>query len=351
MKRYIRTAIIGDYRGYDLCVENSSPQRYYFVDEFGKVHYAENEEQLQPEIDKWIRDHRIRSSKNIDKDYEEFFSLEEIIFQALQKSGGDLDDFQGDIRHSSYLCDQLILSFDTMSDDFIPQEKFKKSVRKNIEEALERTRFSDNIDVYIDLHSRDFVPADMPEEMKSHWFHVYVEAWANDTETVYSSILSSEIPTRDGKKPYVVFFGYDKENRETGPLVDGGQDLVWANSEDEACEIWKDKYLDPNDKTFCGCLAQLANKEELIYFDEYYEDDEPEDYDDDEYQIYFFLQDVAQETGAFDYEDMSDIELTPEVSDKLYKFMYSYMAAADDGNESKCNQIGKSIAKYLKTLR
>ena len=63
MKRYIRSstqpkyisaAIIGDYRGYELCVENQAPQRYYFVDDRGKVHYTENEEQLSAEIDKYL---------------------------------------------------------------------------------------------------------------------------------------------------------------------------------------------------------------------------------------------------------------------------------------------------------
>ena len=75
------------------------------------------------------------------------------------------------------------------------------------------------------------------------------------------------------------------------------------------------------------------------------------DEDDEDTQIYFFLQDVAQETGAFDYNDMSNIELTPEVSDKLFKFMYRYMAAADDGDESRCDRIGVEIGKYLKTIR
>lgn len=55
MKRYIRSAVIGNWRGYDTYLENSG-KNYYFVDDAGKVHYAQLEEELQAMIDKYIAD-------------------------------------------------------------------------------------------------------------------------------------------------------------------------------------------------------------------------------------------------------------------------------------------------------
>lgn len=53
MKRYIRSSI-GNYRGYNIEIEKSGDQRYYFVDEFRKIHYADLEEELKSKIDKFI---------------------------------------------------------------------------------------------------------------------------------------------------------------------------------------------------------------------------------------------------------------------------------------------------------
>lgn len=127
-----------------------------------------------------------------DADYEEFLDLEDPIYQALQAAGGDLDDFQGDIRHSSYLSDHLVLSFETMSDEKIKAAKFKKDVEKNIIETLKKTRFNDNIDVdvYPKFNSRDNV--DFPQEMRSHWFVVSVSAWAGSDVESSQEITAAE---------------------------------------------------------------------------------------------------------------------------------------------------------------
>lgn len=83
-------------------------------------------------------------------------------------------------------------------------------------------------------------------------------------------------------------------------------------------------------------------------FDDNWNDDE--DFD-ETYDIQIFLEDVAQETGAFDYSDITEIEFTDEVIDQFNKFMYRYMAAADDGDESRCNRVGQQIATYLKKIK
>lgn len=45
---------MGDYKGYEIGVDNKIPQQYYFIDDLGHVHYVDDEEQLRPEIDSYI---------------------------------------------------------------------------------------------------------------------------------------------------------------------------------------------------------------------------------------------------------------------------------------------------------
>lgn len=68
MKRYIRSAVIGNWRGYDTCLENSG-NNYYFVDDAGKVHYAQLEEELKAKIDEYIADkNKIHASTDYEDD-------------------------------------------------------------------------------------------------------------------------------------------------------------------------------------------------------------------------------------------------------------------------------------------
>ena len=51
---YVQSSIIGNYRGYEYGLENKPDQRYYFVDDFKKIHYGELEEEIKSKIDKFI---------------------------------------------------------------------------------------------------------------------------------------------------------------------------------------------------------------------------------------------------------------------------------------------------------
>lgn len=163
-------------------------------------------------------------------------------------------------------------------------------------------------------------------------------------------------------KPFVVTYMYDDGDAENGPHPYGGEDLVYAEDEDEACRQWEE-YCDADRLDgYAGCNARPATPEDVNRLEA-----EKKDYGimdpvssavDVEYydlpnSLYMFLQDVAQETGAFEYGDLRNVALGVTEDEKriLSNFKRRYYRAAENQDEKKCNKIGGEIADWLFTLK
>lgn len=169
---------------------------------------------------------------------------------------------------------------------------------------------------------------------------------------------------------YIVTFGTDSGGPESGPIIHSGEYLLFADSPSDACSKFEAEFANDLDG-YEGCWARKATEQEIQEwqsedseelpfsstrtnktsinantFDENWNDDF-----EDEDSIRVLLEDVAQETGAFDYNDMLGIEFNDTSLEKLSKFIYRYTDAADANDEAKCERIGKQIANYLKKIK
>lgn len=126
-------------------------------------------------------------SSSSEDDYKEFFDLQDQVYQELSKIGGDLDDFQGDIRHSDYLEDELVLSFDSYIEK--KSSKYAKLVEKTLKTFFEtKTRFNDSVEV--DCYISKNVP---DPSLLGLGYHVDVHAFAGskNVESCQDSVESA----------------------------------------------------------------------------------------------------------------------------------------------------------------
>ena len=55
MKRVIKAnSDVGSHRGYTIGLQDTPPQKYYFIDDSGHTHYGESEEHIKSMIDSYI---------------------------------------------------------------------------------------------------------------------------------------------------------------------------------------------------------------------------------------------------------------------------------------------------------
>lgn len=183
--------------------------------------------------------------------------------------------------------------------------------------------------------------------------------------------------TDDLIKDYIDNKFYENESDENKDILrsydgfDGTYDSIENMSEENKIDMIKEVFFeviaDGESDLYYDELKDYFEQEAYDAFDDensdnYYSyhryaealsDNSFEDEDDDTIdQIYMFLEDAAQETGAYTYNDI--IKIDPNDQDtinKMLKFMYRYMAAADDNNESKCNKIGEEVAKFMSSKK
>ena len=70
-------------------------------------------------------------------------------------------------------------------------------------------------------------------------------------------------------KPYLVTFGWDSGGPESGPIYGKGEDIVYALSEDDACNKWESENLGQfnSGSAYEGCWARIATQEEVDEFE------------------------------------------------------------------------------------
>lgn len=75
------------------------------------------------------------------------------------------------------------------------------------------------------------------------------------------------------EQAYIVTFGWDSGNAESGPCWGKGEDLVYAISEKDACNKWENDNIGNFDykhtgTAYEGCWARLATDDEVREFEE-----------------------------------------------------------------------------------
>lgn len=79
--------------------------------------------------------------------------------------------------------------------------------------------------------------------------------------TLFKQTLLQAMNESYDEKPYVVSFGYDIGGPESGPIIRSGSDIVYATSEQEACDKWEKECADF--EGYCGCMAHEATSKEI----------------------------------------------------------------------------------------
>jgi hypothetical protein len=97
MKRVIKAnSEIGTYKGYSIGMEDTPPQKCYFVDDKGHVQYGESEEHVKSMIDSYLEHGKVYAANYggaYDVDPEQFFTKDDIVefadslVQALNMDG------------------------------------------------------------------------------------------------------------------------------------------------------------------------------------------------------------------------------------------------------------------------
>ena len=67
---------------------------------------------------------------------------------------------------------------------------------------------------------------------------------------------------------WIVTFGQDRGGPESGPIIDSGEYLIYAKSEDEACKKFEDEYA-YDLYGYEGCWARKATAKEVREWEEY----------------------------------------------------------------------------------
>lgn len=474
MKRYIRSSI-GNYRGYNIEIEKSGDQRYYFVDDHRKIHYADLEDELKSKIDKFIEEKSVvesstyvqklirkrpqkdrsgnplvysgsggRSLVGINYDSIDKFDTKEDALEDLKKTAKKFSEWkvvkfedeqetsiesgetisgwyvgnpdptgrlEGDLRFENKMKSwrDVYKEFVKIADKYFPDDDkidqeinklyFKHSKNPYFQEAWKRWGDSaaddpeelEDIDSSVNVDSLLKGDAVVVQTSNSELHPVIFEKYKeNDTflgwdwteylrrffliDIVYHAENFQDavdyIDRKDGVtaavktkvKPFVVTYMYDDGDVENGPNPYGGEDLVYAEDEDEACRQWEE-YCDADRLDgYAGCNARPATPEDVNRLEA-----EKKDYGimdpvsaavDVEYydlpnSLYMFLQDVVQETGAFEYGDLRNVVngVTRDQKRQLSNFKRRYYRAAENQDEKKCNKIGGEIADWLFTLK
>ena len=83
MKRVIKAnSEICTYRGYDIGMEDTPPQKYYFVDDRGHIQYGESEEHVKSMIDSYLEHGKVYAANYggaYDIAPEQFFTKDDIV--------------------------------------------------------------------------------------------------------------------------------------------------------------------------------------------------------------------------------------------------------------------------------
>ena len=107
MKRVIiANSDICNYRGYSIGMQDTPPQKYYFIDDGGHTHYGESEEHIKAEIDSYIEHGKVYAANYggaYDIDPEQYFTKDDIVefadslVQALNMDGNYEDGAKWDL--------------------------------------------------------------------------------------------------------------------------------------------------------------------------------------------------------------------------------------------------------------
>lgn len=83
MKRVIKAnSDICTYKGYSIGMEDTPPQKYYFVDDRGRVQYGESEEHIKSMVDSYIEHGKVYAANYggaYDIDPEQYFTKDDIM--------------------------------------------------------------------------------------------------------------------------------------------------------------------------------------------------------------------------------------------------------------------------------
>ena len=87
---------------------------------------------------------------------------------------------------------------------------------------------------------------------------------SQDVDSCDTITSGESIQDKNGLTAYLVTFGWDDGGPESGPIWGCGTDIVYAESEDDACAKWEAAHAGQFD-IYEGCSAREATPEEVAY--------------------------------------------------------------------------------------
>lgn len=294
---------IGNYRGYEICQENDHDQRFYFLDDKRNIHFADLEDELKAQIDKYVETSK-QEITSAEKDVQPFLVTfayddngedmegEDIVYAVDEESAcKQWEEYCDTDFIENYIgCDARLatpeevdrIKAEKQSYGVIPPDDItsstdinRKPINEDLLNFLEDLQYTQG--VMLDTDCSFLVLSDEEEKRLERWMSKYMIA-ADDgrenackeiariveeyVENLPVSVDSAIEASEDGKTPWKIHYGYDVGDAESGPIIRSGWDIYYADSAESAEYGWENEFASTS-SGYEGCWVEPATQADV----------------------------------------------------------------------------------------